>query len=245
MKKRIDQLLVEKGFAPTRAKAQGFIMAGQVLVVGHKVTKAGDMVAEDAHIEVIQRSPYVSRGAEKIAGATEVFKLDFAGTVIADVGSSTGGFTDYALQHGATKVYAIDVGTGQLEWKLRNDPRVVVMEKTHIKHVKDLPDAIDLWVVDVSFISLRKVLPEIVRIAHESTLSKVDAVVLFKPQFEAGKEIVDKTKGVIKDAAIHEQLLKEFRNWCTEHDFTVISETTSPIVGDKGNREFFFHIQHT
>ena len=168
MKSRLDKLLFEKGLAGSREKAQRLIMAGLVIVDGKRIDKPGASVSVDAAISVKPTNQYVSRGAEKLAGAATSFHLDFKNKVVADIGSSTGGFTDYVLQHGARKVYAIDVGTGQLDWRLRNDECVVVMEQTHIKDVASLPEPIDMFLVDVSFISLTRVLPIIRRVmSHE------------------------------------------------------------------------------
>jgi 23S rRNA (cytidine1920-2'-O)/16S rRNA (cytidine1409-2'-O)-methyltransferase len=244
MKKRLDILIFEKGLSDSREKAQRLIMAGQVFVNEKKETKSGSKFEEDAKIILIEGSKYVGRGAEKLQKAYDEFQIDFQGKVVADIGSSTGGFTDFAIQHGAKKVYAIDVGRGQLDWKLRNDPRVVVMEETNFKDVKELPDMIDVFVVDVSFISLKKILPIIKSIKYKvlSIKRNTRIVVLFKPQFEAGKSIVDKTKGVIKDPKIHDKLLEDFRKWCANNGFEILGETESPIKGAKGNTEFLFNL---
>ena len=242
MRKRLDILLFEKGMVDTRSKAQALIMAGQVLVDGKKETKAGARFEEDVAPEVLEVFPYVGRGAEKLKRAHEDFKIDFKNKVVADIGSSTGGFTDYALQNGAKKVYAVDVGTGQLHWRLRNDPRVVVMEKTDFRDVKGFEDGIDIFVIDVSFISARKILDSI-KYKVLSIKENTEIIVLFKPQFEAGKKIADKFRGVITDENIHLQLLEEFREWCQKEGFDVLGETESPIKGDKGNREFLLWLK--
>lgn len=246
MKKRLDILVFEKGLAESREKAQRLIMAGLILVDSKKETKSGMKFDEDIAIEALETYPYVGRGAEKLKGASEAFKIDFKDKVVADIGSSTGGFTDFALQSGAQKVYAIDVGTGQLDWKLRNDERVVVMERTDFRKIEGLPDPIDIFTIDVSFVSVRRMLDRIKnlesRIMNNKGKTK-DIVVLFKPQFEAGRDIADKFKGVIKDSGIHERLLAEFRLWCSENGFEIFGETESPINGDKGNKEFLFYLK--
>jgi len=239
MKKRLDILLFERRLVDSRAKAQALIMAGLVLVNGKKETKVGSKFDEDAGIEVLETQKYVSRGAGKLEKATRIFRIDFRDKVVCDVGSSTGGFTDFVLQHGARKVYAIDVGTGQLHWKLRNDPRIIVMEKTDFRKIENLPEKIDIFVVDVSFVSVRKIL-ESIKYKVSSIKQGAEIVLLFKPQFEAGKVIADRFKGVIKDPRIHERLLSEFRKWCEENGFKMLEETESPIKGAKGNTEFLF-----
>jgi len=257
MKKRLDTLIFEKGLTESREKAQRLIMAGQVLVEGKRVDKPGSKFEEKIKIEILKKAKYVSRGGEKIAKAAKVFKINFQNKIVADIGASTGGFTDFALQKGAKKVYAIDVGRGQLDWRLRNNPKVVVMEKVNARNLKSLPDAIDIFLIDVSFISVKKILPAVKRIKnHELRIKKKenmldskfllhdsDIIVLFKPQFEAGKEVVSKTKGVIKDPKIHQELLEDFRRWCQENGFKILGETVSPILGDKGNKEFFFYLE--
>ena len=242
MKKRLDVLIFERGLVDSREKAQRLIMAGSVLVDGKKETKPGSKFDEDIKVEMIEGSKYVGRGAEKLEKAAGVFKIDFKGMIVADIGSSTGGFTDFALQHGAKKVYAIDVGRGQLDWRLRNDKRVVVMEKTNFKDVKELPEKVDLVVIDVSFISVRKIL-ESIKYKVLSIKPNTKIVLLFKPQFEAGKAIADRYKGVIKDPKIHESLLADFRLWCMENGFEILEEVESPIKGSKGNTEFLFHLK--
>ena len=237
MKKRLDVLVFEKGLVESREKAQRLIMAGSVLVDGKKETKSGSKFDDDIKIEITESSRYVGRGAEKLEKAADEFQIDFKGKVVADIGSSTGGFTDFALQHGALKVYAIDVGRGQLDWRLRNDERVLVMEETNFKDVKEFPEKIDIFVIDVSFISLRKILLNI------KNFGSPEIIALFKPQFEAGRAIADKCKGVIKDPDIHESLLASFRLWCLENGFEVLGEIESPIKGASGNTEFLFWLQ--
>ncbi|HRY60103.1 MAG TPA: TlyA family RNA methyltransferase [Patescibacteria group bacterium] len=241
MKKRLDMLVFEKGLADSREKAQRLIMAGSISLNGKKETKPGSRFDEDAKIEVVEKQRYVGRGAEKLGKAANVFQIDFKGKTVADIGSSTGGFTDFALQHGAKKVFAIDVGRGQLAWTLRNDKRVVVMEETNFKDVKELPERIDIFVIDVSFISVKRILENISK--YFKIFNNIQIILLFKPQFEAGKAIADKYKGVIKDPDIHESLLADFRLWCIENGFEIRGEVESPIKGSKGNTEFLFHLK--
>lgn len=245
MKKRLDILLFEKGLTDSREKAQRLIMAGLVFVNEKKETKAGMKFDEESIITLAEASPYVGRGAEKLKGAHEAFKINFENKIITDIGSSTGGFTDYALQNGAKKVYAIDVGTGQLDWRLRNDQRVVVMEKTDFRKLDILPEKIDMFVADVSFISIRKILQNIKNIAKDyGQKENIEIVILFKPQFEVGKEIASKTKGVIKDGRLHQKLMDEFSLWCRENGFQIINSVISPIKGEKaGNTEFLFYLK--
>lgn len=238
IKKRLDILLFERKLVDSRAKAQALIMAGQVLVDNKKEIKPGSSFDENVEIQILELPRYVGRGAEKLEGAAKAFKINFQDKIVADIGSSTGGFTDYALQHGACKVYAIDVGTGQLHWKLRNDPRIVVMEKTDFRKMDSLPEKIDIFLIDVAFISVRKILENIRK--YWGILENIEIIVLFKPQFEAGKAIADKFKGVITDPVIHQKLLTDFRKWCEENGFEILGEIESPIKGDKGNREWLF-----
>jgi len=244
MKKRLDVLLFERELADSREKGQRLIMAGLVLVDGKKEIKAGTKFNEDVKIEVLENYPYVGRGAEKIKGAAEVFRIDFKDKVVTDIGSSTGGFTDFALQNGAKKVYAVDVGRGQLDWRLRNDSRVVVMEKTDFRKVEGFDDKIDIFVIDVSFISLRTILLKVKEVTNSYTSNtKPSIVALFKPQFEAGKEIADKCRGVIRDPEIHRDLLANFISWCGENGLKIIGQIESPIKGDDGNKEFLFNLK--
>ncbi|MDO8507131.1 MAG: TlyA family RNA methyltransferase [bacterium] len=234
MKKRIDILLTEKGLAESRTKAQAFLMSGQVEVDGRKIDKAGTLVDDDSEIKIKERFPYVSRGALKIQKAYQEFGLDFKDMVICDIGSSTGGFTDFALQNGAKKVFAIDVGYGQLDQKLREDSRVVVMEKTNFRDIDELPEKIDLFVCDVSFISLKKIILKIKEIVDYKT----QCVLLIKPQFEVGKEVADKCKGVIKDEEVQRGVVEEIARFAEDNGFQVKGLTESPITGAKGNKEF-------
>jgi len=240
IKKRLDVLLTEQGHAESRAKAQAIIMAGQVYVDGQKADKPGISYEESVQIEVRGEScPYVSRGGLKLEKALRDFGVKPDGFVCSDSGASTGGFTDCLLQQGASKVFAIDVGYGQLDWKIRSDPRVVVMERTNIRYVppEDLGEPLDLSVVDVSFISLKIVLPAI------KQLLKPDGQVLclIKPQFEAGREKVGK-KGVVRDPQTHKEVLDNFVALAGELDFTILGLTFSPVKGPEGNIEFLGHL---
>ena len=239
-KKRLDVLLTEQGLVETRSKAQAIIMSGEVYVEGQKADKPGAMFEDTASIEVRGSvCPYVSRGGLKLEKALRDFGVDPAGFVCSDSGASTGGFTDCLLQKGAAKVFAIDVGYGQLAWKVRNDPRVVCMERTNIRYVtpEDLGEPLDLSVVDVSFISLKIVLPAI-----RALLKPTGQVLcLIKPQFEAGKEKVGK-KGVVRDPAVHLEVLERFAALAKELGFTIRGLTFSPVKGPEGNIEFLGHL---
>ena len=241
-KKRLDVLLVEQMYAPTRSKAQAIIMAGLVYVNGQKADKAGmSFDADTAVIEVRgQACPYVSRGGLKLEKALRDFGVDPTGFVCSDSGCSTGGFTDCLLQQGASKVFAIDVGYGELNWKIRNDPRVVVMERTNIRYVtpEDLGEPLDLSVIDVSFISLRIVLPAIKNLLKEN---QGQVLCLIKPQFEAGRENVGKN-GVIREPAVHRDVLDNFVALAKELGFTILGLTFSPVKGPAGNIEFLGHL---
>jgi 23S rRNA (cytidine1920-2'-O)/16S rRNA (cytidine1409-2'-O)-methyltransferase len=237
-KTRLDVLLVERGLAPTRQRAQGLILAGAVTVDGKPANKAGMSVASDAGIEVVNpEEEYVSRGALKLAEAIEQFDIVPAGKVAVDVGASTGGFTDVLLRHGARRVYAVDVGYGQLAWTLRQDPRVVVMERTNFRYVEALPEPIDLAVADVSFISLRLLMPSLTRV----TSAYAEAVLLIKPQFEAGREKVGKG-GVVRDPAVHREAIVSVISAAREHGWSPVQLAPSPILGPSGNREFLAHL---
>ena len=240
VKKRLDILLVERGFADTRTKAQAIIMSGLVYVQGQKSDKPGTSYEETVEIEVRTGAcPYVSRGGLKLEKALRDFGVDPTGFVCSDSGASTGGFTDCLLQQGAQKVFAIDVGYGQLDWKIRSDPRVVVMERTNIRYVtsEQLGEQLDLSVVDVSFISLKIVLPVI-----KSLLKSTGQVLcLIKPQFEAGKEKVGK-KGVVRDPNVHKEVLDQFVEHVTQTGFRILGMTFSPVKGPEGNIEFLAHL---
>jgi hemolysin TlyA family protein len=241
-KERLDVTLVQLGMAPSRERARAIIMAGQVYVGDRLVDKPGTLIPADAQCRVADLTPelkYVSRGGLKLEKALDTFQLDPQDRIAIDVGSSTGGFTQCLLERGATRVYAIDVGRGQLAWKLRNDPRVVVMERTNIRHLTSLPEVMECAVIDVSFISLRLVLPALVPLLAQTPETWI--VALVKPQFEAGKAEVDRGSGVIRDPLIHQRVLHELREWITQHTpLRVQGETDSPILGHDGNHEFLF-----
>ena len=239
-KERLDVLLTQKGLCDSRSRAQALIMSGEVYVNGLKCDKAGTAVEVEARIEVRGNAcPYVSRGGLKLEKALRDFGVDPTGFVCSDSGASTGGFTDCLLQKGAKKVFAIDVGYGQLAWSIRTDERVVCMERTNIRYVKpeDLGEPLDLSVVDVSFISLRIVLPAIKNLLKPTG----QIVCLIKPQFEAGKDKVGK-KGVVRDAAVHEEVLNGFLTLAAELELTVRNLTFSPVKGPEGNIEFLGHL---
>ena len=239
--KRLDLLMVELGLAESRSKAQALIKAGNVLVDGKPAQKPGQSCTENQKIEITgEYCPYVSRGGLKLEKALRDFGVDPTGFVCSDSGASTGGFTDCLLQQGAKKVYAIDVGTDQLVDKIRNDPRVVVMEQTNIRYLTpdDLGEALDLSVVDVSFISLQLVLPAIQALLKSG---RGQVVCLIKPQFEAGKENLGK-KGVVRDRAVHKQVLDSFLHFVHGLGFTVLGLTYSPVRGPEGNIEFLGHL---
>lgn len=235
-KKRLDVLLCERGLAESRQRAQADIMGGCVFVEGRPALKAGQAVDEEAQIEVRgQAIPYVSRGGLKLAKAMDVFSLDLTGLVCADIGASTGGFTDCMLQHGAEKVFAVDTGYGKLAWKLRTDPRVVPLERTNARYLtrEQIPDALDFASVDVSFISLRLILPALRGVLKDSGR----VVCLVKPQFEAGREKVGK-KGVVRDPKVHLEVLEHFLDHAAQANFTVAAMDFSPIRGPEGNIEY-------
>lgn len=240
VKKRLDVLLTEQGYADSRSKAQAIIMSGLVYVDGQKADKPGISYDESVSLEVRGAvCPYVSRGGLKLEKALRDFGVNPQGYVCSDSGASTGGFTDCLLQQGASKVFAIDVGYGQLDWKIRSDPRVVVMERTNIRYVtpEQLGEPLDLSVVDVSFISLKIVLPAIKALLKPNG----QVLCLIKPQFEAGKEKVGK-KGVVRDEATHEEVLESFVALATELQFHILGLTFSPVKGPEGNIEFLAHL---
>ena len=234
-KERLDNLLVQRGLVPTRAKAKGMIMAGEVLVDGKQIDKAGTAVSLNATIELKQPLPYVGRGGFKLAGALEQFEIDVNGRICADVGACTGGFTDVLLQNGAARVYAIDVGYGQLVWKLRQDERVSVMERTNARYVEALDEPVSFVCIDVSFISLKLILPAVKKWLDNSQTT--DVVALIKPQFEAGPKQVGKG-GIVKDTAVHKQVLEEILQWSTDNDLAPQDLMRSPVKGTDGNVEF-------
>lgn len=243
MKKRLDVLLYEKGLADSREKAKRLIMAGIVYVDNNKEDKAGSTFPETAVIEVRGKTlPYVSRGGLKLEKAMNNFDIKLDGTVCMDVGASTGGFTDCMLQNGAAKVYSVDVGHGQLDWKLRNDERVVCMEKTNIRYVtpEDIDDILDFASIDVSFISLTKVLLPVRALLKDDG----EIVCLIKPQFEAGREKVGK-KGVVRDKAVHNDVIRSVIEFAAGNGFKVKNLDFSPVKGPEGNIEYLLHIQKT
>jgi len=236
-KVRLDVLLTEKGLAETRSRAQALIMAGKVRVGDQIVTKVGTQVSSEADVVVEEDLPYVSRGGLKLAGALDAFALDPSEAICADVGASTGGFSDVLLQRGAARVYAIDVGYGQLAWKLRQDERVVVMERTNARHLESLPEPIDLVTIDASFISLKLIFPAVVKWLKPGA----SVVALVKPQFEAGKKQVGKG-GVVRDPSVHRQVLEKAIHEATENGLMAVGLTASPITGPAGNHEFLLHL---
>lgn len=239
-KKRLDLLLVEQGFFPTREKAKTNIMAGLVFVDNQRVDKPGAMVVEAASIRVQGDAiPYVSRGGLKLAKAIEVFQLDLQDKIVLDIGASTGGFTDCALQKGAKKVYAVDVGYGQLAWKLRQDPRVVNLERTNIRYLEasQLGEPVDVATIDASFISLTLVLPK----AVEQTKPEGEIMALIKPQFEAGKEKVGK-KGVVRDPDVHREVIGKVVNFAQSLGLWVKGLDFSPVTGPEGNIEYLAYL---
>jgi 23S rRNA (cytidine1920-2'-O)/16S rRNA (cytidine1409-2'-O)-methyltransferase len=242
-KVRLDVLLVERGLAESRAKAQALIMAGQVRVAGQTALKPATAISSDSELSVDSGPRFVSRGGEKLDPALEAFAIHVSGLTCADVGASTGGFTDCLLQRGALKVYAIDVGKGILHWKLRKDPRVVVMEETNARFVESLPEKIDFVTIDASFISLKILLPVIKKWLPYNKEEGVGeqglgTVALIKPQFEAGKKDVSRGDGVIRDPEIHRQVLNDVLTYAQQEGFGIHGLIKSPLLGPKGNAEF-------
>jgi 23S rRNA (cytidine1920-2'-O)/16S rRNA (cytidine1409-2'-O)-methyltransferase len=246
VKKRLDVVVVERGLAVSRERARALILAGLVRVDGMVVSKAGQPTAPEADVTLIERDhPYVSRGGVKLAHALDVFGIEPAGRTAIDVGASTGGFTDVLLRRGATRVVALDVGHGQLDWRIRTDPRVVVIERVNARLLTpdQLPAdarAFKLAVMDVSFISVRQVLPAIVPLL----VPEADAVVLLKPQFEAGREEVGKG-GLVRDPDVHARVVAEVTAAATALGLSRVATTESPITGSEGNREFFLHLRQS
>ena len=240
-KTRLDVLLVDQGYFTSRQKAQAVIMAGSVFVGGQRVDKPGTAVANDAEIEVRGHvMPYVSRGGWKLEKAMKTWPISLDGKICADIGASTGGFTDCMLQNGAQKVYAVDVGYGQLDWKLRSDPRVVCLERTNARYLtaEQVPDPLDFASIDVSFISLKLIFPALYTLLRDNG----EIACLIKPQFEAGKEKVGK-KGVVRDPAVHREVLEHFLEHAKENHFTVLGVTYSPIRGPEGNIEYLGYLR--
>lgn len=238
-KERLDKLLVVRGLAQSRERARALILAGQVVVGHHTVDKAGAQVATDVSLRLKGEDiPYVSRGGLKLEKALDAFPIDVTGKVAMDVGASTGGFTDCLLQRGAARVYAVDVGYGQLAWSLRQDSRVVNLERTNIRHLQPqaLPEKPTLAVIDASFISLEKVLPATLDLLED----QAEVVALIKPQFEVGRGAVG--KGVVRDASQHEAVVERIRQLSEQLGCQVLGVTASPILGPKGNREFLIYL---
>lgn len=243
MKKRLDILVTERGLVESREKAKTLIMAGQVYVDGQKADKPGDTFSEDAAVEVRGKGlPYVSRGGLKLEKAMREFGLQLQGRTCMDIGASTGGFTDCMLQNGAQRVYSVDVGYGQLAWSLRTDPRVVNLERTNARYLtrEQVPEEIDFFSVDVSFISLTLILPAVRPLLAEHG----QAVCLIKPQFEAGREKVGK-KGVVRDKAVHEEVIEKIRSFALENGFSVLGLTFSPVKGPEGNIEYLLYLERS
>ena len=240
MRVRLDQLVVERGLAPSRERARALILAGQVSVDGQPETKAGAQIDPAADVGLIAPDhPYVGRGGVKLAHALDTFDIAVEGREALDIGASTGGFTDVLLKRGARRVVALDVGHGQIDWTLRNDPRVVVIEHFNARHLQlsDLPGLVDLVTIDVSFISLRQILPVVPPLLRASA----DVIALVKPQFEAGRREI--RKGVIRDASIQARVLEEVSAAAREVGLTPVASTPSPITGAKGNVEFLLHLR--
>lgn len=236
MKKRLDVILLERNLFASREKARTAIMTGRILIDGRKETKAGTMTAEDVKLEIIGHDlPFVSRGGFKLEKAIKAFDLDFSGKIILDIGASTGGFTDCALQNGAAKVYAVDVGYGQLAWSLRSDERVVVLEKVNARYLTaaQVSEKADFITIDASFISLKKLIPPLRDFLQDNGAY----VALIKPQFEAGKEKVGK-KGVVRDPAVHREVIRDLLDFFRESGLYAEGLTFSPIKGPEGNREY-------
>lgn len=240
-KTRLDVLLVERGLEQTRQRAQAMIMSGLVFVDGQRVDKAGTAIPNDAQVEVRGNTlRYVSRGGLKLEKAMTTFGLRLDGCICADIGASTGGFTDCMLQNGASKVYSVDVGYGQLAWQLRTDPRVVNLERTNARYLtrEQIPEEIDFFSVDVSFISLKIILPAVRPLLKDGG----KAVCLIKPQFEAGREKVGK-KGVVRDKAVHEEVVQMICDFAVENGYSVLGLTFSPVKGPEGNIEYLVFLQ--
>jgi len=239
---RLDALLVERGLLPSREQARAAVMAGEVRVDGRAVERPGTRISSAATLTLERRRPlYVSRGGIKLSHALSTFGITMEGRVALDVGASTGGFTDALLQAGVTRVYAVDVGTGQLHWRLRRDPRVIVRERTHAARLTaaEVPEPIDLATVDVSFISLTRILPAVAaRLRPDGIL-----IALVKPQFEAGRTLA--RGGVVRSPQVHRDVLRRLAGWVADRGWGVAGATASPLAGPKGNREFFFWIRLT
>ncbi len=243
MKLRLDKLLVERKITPTRERARALILSGAVIVSENRIDKAGTLVDKDAGIRIKgEDNPYVSRGGLKLKRALTEFRINVADLAAIDVGASTGGFTDCLLQEGAKKVYAVDVGYGQLAWKLRKDSRVVVFERTNIRYFsgRGIDDEIDIATVDTSFISLKLVIPAVLKFIKKDA----QILALIKPQFEVGRGEVGK-KGVVKDPGLHRRVVLEIAEFCRELKLKVMGTCESPILGPAGNREFFIYVKRS
>jgi 23S rRNA (cytidine1920-2'-O)/16S rRNA (cytidine1409-2'-O)-methyltransferase len=251
-KERLDILMVERALVESRNRAQRMIIAGQVRVNGQHVLKASTRIERDAGIEIEKGARFVSRGGEKLAAALEIFPVEIKGKICADVGASTGGFTDCLLQKGAQRVYAVDVGWGILHWKIRQDPRVFIMEKTNARYLKALPEPVEVITVDVSFISLKKLLPNFRNWFEaegqegnkniESTGNHL--IVLIKPQFEAGRQEVSRGRGVIRDPGVHRDVLNDVLRYAIHEGYRLNGLTKSPLRGPKGNKEFLAWLKY-
>jgi 23S rRNA (cytidine1920-2'-O)/16S rRNA (cytidine1409-2'-O)-methyltransferase len=249
MKKRIDQLLVERDFAESRQKAQALLLAGSILVGQQKVEKPGQLVDSEAEIRVLHTLPFASRAGAKLQSALDRFQISVAGRVCADLGASTGGFTDCLLQNGACEVYAFDVGKGQLAWKLRSDPRVIVRDEFNVRNLaaSDIPENLSFVSIDLSFISVTKVLPSLREsfILKSESLKKqlcLDIIVLVKPQFEVGKGEVGKG-GIVRDPAKRIEALESVKKFASETGFRISGDMPSPVAGAKGNQEYLLYLQ--
>lgn len=238
MKARLDKALVDRGLAETRAKALGLIMAGQVLVNGRAVTKAGTPVADESVITLAPHEEYVGRGARKLEAALDAFRVDVKGMVAVDVGSSTGGFTEVLLRHGAGRVYAVDVGHGQLHWRLRNDPRIVCLEGVNARFITrdHVPEPCDMAVFDVSFISLKLVVPPVLELLKDHAC----LIALVKPQFEAGRHQVGRG-GIVRDPAVHDSIVSDMLAYFQGLSLTASGVIPSPVRGARGNQEYLIH----
>ncbi|MCS7026736.1 MAG: TlyA family RNA methyltransferase [Bryobacteraceae bacterium] len=239
-KRRIDLLLVERGLAESRQKAQALLLAGEVLVDGLRIDKPGRVVAADARLEITGKLPYVSRGGLKLEAALRAFGVDVGGKVCIDVGASTGGFTDCLLQHGAARVYAVDTGSGQIAWKLRQDPRVILREQINARYLtlEDLGERVDVLVCDVSFISVTLLLPRFPALIHPHGVM----IILIKPQFEVGKGLVGKG-GVVRDVALQQAACQKVSRQAEALGYQT-ELIPSPILGSEGNQEFFLYVHH-
>jgi 23S rRNA (cytidine1920-2'-O)/16S rRNA (cytidine1409-2'-O)-methyltransferase len=248
---RIDHLLVDLGLAESRSQAQRLVMAGVVRVNGQRVPKPSIRVNKNSTVKLDQKPRFVSRGGEKLQAAVEAFDLNIAGKICADIGVSTGGFTDCLLKNGAKKVYAVDVGQGILHWKLRNDPRVISMEGVNARYLESFPEAVTFITIDVSFISLKVILPVVmkwvspadIQVETENDSHFPQVIALIKPQFEAGKKQAAKNKGVIRDPVIHHRVLLDVLTFANRTGFSIAGLLRSPIKGPKGNIEFLAHLQ--